>query len=218
MIKLYGWPISTAYFRARVALDLKGALYEPVFMDPDTKEHLETEYLAINPQGLVPTLVDGDLVLTQTMAIIEYLEETLPDPALMPILPAERARVRGLAEICNCEIHPIINRRVRLYLAEDMGHTPKEVSQWLSHWFGRSFATLEELLANSDATGNFCHHNSPTIADIFLVSLLNAAQRIDVDVSIYPTLLRVKAACLDLPQFQNKLPRLIQTDRLNTHS
>ena len=208
MIKLFGWPVSSAYYRARVALDLKGALYESVFMDPDKKEHLEAEYLKINPQGLVPALVDGDLVLTQTMAIMEYLEDTFPEPALMPVPPAERARVRGHAEICNCEIHPIINRRVRLYLAEDMGHTPEEVDQWLSHWFGRSFATLEELMVNSDATGTYCHRNLPTVADIFLVSLLSAAQRFDVDVSIYPTLLRIKAACLDLPQFRDKLPRL----------
>lgn len=125
----------------------------------------------------------------------------------MPVLPAERVRVRRLAEICNCEIHPIIIRRVRLYLTEDMGHMSEDVSQWLSHWFGQSFATLEKMMANSDTTRTFCHRNSPTVADIFLVSLLSVAQMFDVNVSIYPTLLSIKAACLDLPQFQDKLPR-----------
>mgnify|MGYP001194706614 FL=1 len=209
MIKLFGWPISSAHYRACVALDLKGIPYESVFMDPDIKEHLEAKYLAINPQGLVPALVDDDLVLTQTMAIMEYLEEIHPEPALLPANPAARARVRGLAEICNCEIHPIINRRVRLYLAEDMGHTPDEVSRWLTHWYGRSFATLEELLASSDAKGKFCHGDTPTVADIFLVSLLSAAQVFDVDVSGFSTLMKIEAACLELPQFRDKLPRLL---------
>ena len=145
MIKLFGWPISAAFYRARVGLDLKGIPYQPVFVDPDRKEHLEPAYLDVNPQGLVPALVDGDLVLTQTMAIIEYLEEICPRPPLLPASPQARARVRGLAEICNCEIHPIINRRVRLYLADDLGHTPEEVAQWLAHWYGKSFATLGKI-------------------------------------------------------------------------
>jgi maleylpyruvate isomerase len=209
VIKLFGWPISSAFYRACVALDLKAISYEPVLMDPDLKEHLEPAYLDVNPQGLVPALVDGDLVLTQTMAIMEYLEEVSPRPPLLPNSSQARARVRSLAEICNCEIHPIINRRVRLYLADDFGHTPEEVTQWLSHWYGKSFAILEKLLANDSATGRYCHGDTPTVADIYLVSLLSAAQIYDVDVSSYTTLLRIEAACLENPEFRERLPRLL---------
>ena len=117
--------------------------------------------------------------------------------------------MRSLAEICNCEIHPIINRRVGLYLVDDLGHTPEEVAQWLAHWCGKSFATLERLLGNDSATGRYCHGDTPTVADIYLVSLLSAAQIYNVDVSSYTTLLRIEAGCLEIPEFRERLPRLL---------
>ena len=206
MIKLFGWPGSSAYYRACVALDLKGIPYEPILLDPDRKEHREQRYLDVNPQGLVPALVDDDLILIQTMAIIEYLEEIHPQPPLLPAAAVDRARVRGLAEICNCEVHPIINRRMRLYLMDDLGHSWDEVGQWLGHWYGMAFSTLETLLQQDDATGDFCHGGSPTVADIYLVSMLDAARRYGADVSPYRRLLEVESACLELPAFRDKLP------------
>ena len=213
MIKLFGWPGSGAYYRACVALDLKDIPYEPVMMDPDRKEHHGSAYLDVNPQGLVPAFVEGDLVLIQTMAIIEYLEEIHPHPRLLPETAVGRARVRGLAEICNCEIHPIINRRIRMYLAEELGHTPDEVTRWLGHWYGSAFSTLESLVDADESTGRFCHGDTPTVADIYLVSTLDAAQRYGADVTPYRKLLEIEAACLELPAFRDKLPRTVLATR-----
>ena len=206
-MKLYNWCVSSASFRARIALSLKGIDYEYVSVDPSQNEHLAPQYLAINPQGLVPTLVDGNHVLTQTLAIIEYLEETRPEPPLLPVDPVERARVRALALVPDCEMHPVNNRRIREYIVNDLALGHDTMISWIGHWNAKGFATLEALLSQSPHTGVFCHGDRPTMADVYLVPQLDAARRFETDVSPYPTVLRIEAACLALPEFQAAMPQ-----------
>lgn len=206
-MKLYNAFISSASYRARIALNLKGIEYEYVSVDPRKEEHVAPDYLAINPQGLVPTLVDGDHTLTQSLAIIEYLEEIHPEPPLLPFDPVERARVRALALIPDCEMHPVNNRRIREYIVNDLDLGRDTMIAWIGHWNARGFGTLEALLGDSPHTGVFCHGDRPTLADVYLVPQLDAARRFETDVSPYPTVLRIEEACLELPEFQAAMPQ-----------
>lgn len=205
-MKLYSYFASSASYRARIALNLKGIEYEYVSIDANKEEHLAPEYLAVNQQGLIPSLVDGDLVLTQSLAIIEYLEETRPDPPLLPADPAERARVRALALIPACEMHPVNNRRIRNYIAEDLGHGRDGMISWMGVWNAKGFETLEAMLSDSPHTGRFCHGDRPTMADVYLVPQVDVARRFETDVSPYPTVLRIEEACLALPEFEAARP------------
>lgn len=205
-MKLYNWFVSSASYRARIALNLKGIAYEYVSIDAGKEEHLGPDYLAINPQGLIPTLADGDHLLTQSLAIIEYLEEIKPDPPLLPTAAVERARVRALALIPDCEMHPIINRRIREYIVNDLDLGHDAMIDWIGHWHGKGFETLEAMLGGSPHTGVFCHGDRPTLADIFLVPQLEVARRFETDLSPYPTVLRVDEACRALPAFQAAMP------------
>ena len=170
------------------------------------EEHLSSEYGEINPQGLVPVLVDGEHTLSQTLAIMEYLEEVYPEPPLLPDDPVERARVRALALVPDCEMHPINNRRIREYLVNDLELGHETMIEWIGHWNARGFAILEALLSESPHTGVFCHGDRPTVADVFLVPQLDAARRFETDLSPYPTVLRIEEACLALPEFQVASP------------
>jgi len=205
-VKLYSYFVSSASYRARIALNLKGIEYEYVSIDANKGEHLAAEYLAVNPQGLLPALVDGDNTLTQSLAIIEYLEETRPDPPLLPADPVERARVRALALVPACEMHPVNNRRVRNYIAEDLGHGRDGMISWVGRWNARGFETLEAMLSGNPHTGVFCHGDRPTLADVYLVPQVDVARRFETDVSPYPTVLRIAEACLELPEFQAAKP------------
>ena len=207
-MKLYDYFRSSAAYRVRIALNLKG-----VTPDERTSVHLRMgnqraqDYLELNPQGLVPALaLDDGHVLTQSLAIIEYLDETHPQPPLLPPDAAGRARVRSIALSIACEIHPINNLRVLNYLLNTLGVSKEQKDGWYKYWIDVGFEALERQLARDDATGTFCHGEAPTIADICLVPQLSNARRFKIDLSPYTTLTRIEAACQALPPFAQAAP------------
>jgi len=207
-MRLYDYFRSSAAYRVRIALNLKG-----VSPDERTYVHLRMgnqraqDYLALNPQGLVPALaLDDGHVLTQSLAIIEYLDETHREPPLLPADPVQRARVRAIALAIACEIHPLNNLRVLNYLIGTMGASREQKDDWYRHWIDVGFDALEKMLARDRATGRFCHGDSPTLADICAVPQLANARRFDIDLSPYPTLVRIESACNALPAFADAAP------------
>jgi maleylacetoacetate isomerase len=207
-MRLYDYYRSSAAYRVRIALNIKG-----VAPDERTYVHLRMggqraqEYLAVNPQGLVPALaLDVGQVLTQSLAIVEYLDETHPDPPLLPPTPAARARVRAIALQIACDIHPLDNLRVLNYLIGTMGASREQKDGWYRHWIDVGFAALERTLARDGATGRYCHGDAPTLADVCLVPQMANARRFDIDVSAYPTLVRIESACNALPAFAAAAP------------
>jgi len=207
-MKLYDYFRSSAAFRVRIALNFKG-----VTPDERTFVHLRMgsqraqDYLARNPQGLVPALeLDDDRVLTQSLAIIEYLDETHPDPPLLPETPEARARVRAIALSIACEIHPLNNLRVLNYLTGTLGATDQQKNGWYRYWIDVGFEALERQLARDPETGLYCHGDRPTIADICLVPQLANARRFRIDLTPYPTLVRIETACNRLPAFALAAP------------
>jgi maleylacetoacetate isomerase len=200
-IKLYGYFRSSAAFRVRIALNLKKLDYETAAIHLRRNDQTRADYLGVNPQGLVPTLEDGGLRLIQSLAIIEYLDETYPDPPLLPTHPADRARVRGLAEIVACDIHPINNLRVLRYLTHSLGHDEAVIATWYNHWIDAGFRAFERLLADDPRTGTFCHGDSPGLADISLVPQVVNAERYRLDLGPYPTITRIYQSCMRLEAF-----------------
>ena len=206
-MKLYDYFRSSAAYRVRIALNLNGLAPERAFVHLRRGAQRTEDYLAVNPLGLVPSLVtDGGEVLTQSLAIIEWLDETHPQPPLLPPDAAGRARVRALALAIACDIHPINNLRVLNYLTGTLGATEAQKNGWYRYWCDVGFEALETQLAREKATGAFCHGGSPTIADICLVPQLANARRVELDLSLYPTLLRIEAACNALPAFAAAAP------------
>ena len=205
-MKLYNYFRSSAAYRVRIALNLKGLKAENVFIHLQKNEQSADEYLRVNAQGLVPALVDGDHTITQSLAIIEYLDETHPSPPLMPRAPAERARVRSIALAIACDIHPIDNLRVLRYLVNDLGLSEDQKNAWYAHWIVVGLSALETMLSADERTGTFCHGDTATLADICLVPQLANARRGNVDLAPYPTLLRIDAACNALPAFADAHP------------
>jgi len=204
-VKLYTYFRSSAAFRVRIALHLKGLAYEPAFVHLAKGEHLQPAYAKINPQGLLPALqVDGTL-LAQSIAIMEYLEETHAQPPLLPADPLARARVRSLSLIVACEIHPLNNPRVLKYVKNALGHSQDEVNAWYRHWIADGLAKLEAELARP-GTGRHCHGDTPTMADCCLVPQIFNAQRFECDLKPYPTLMRVFDACMQLDAFDRAQP------------
>jgi maleylacetoacetate isomerase len=196
-MKLYGFFRSSAAFRVRIALNLKGLPYETVAIHLRRNEQANPQYRALNPQGLVPTLEDDDgRRLIQSLAIIEYLDEVHPTSPLLPPGAADRARVRALAAIVACDIHPINNLRVLRYLAHTLGHDEAAIGAWYNHWIGAGFAALEPLLAADRRTGAFCHGDSPGLADVVLVPQVVNAERYRLDMAPYPTIARIYRACM----------------------
>jgi len=200
-MKLYGYFRSSAAFRVRIALNLKKLDYETAAIHLRRNDQTRPDYLRVNPQGLVPTIEDGDRTLIQSLAIIEYLDETYPDPPLLPKHPADRARVRALAEIVACDIHPINNLRVLRYLTHSLGHDEAAIASWYNHWIGAGFQALERLLADDSRTGNFCHSDAPGLADITLVPQVVNAERYRLDLAPYPTISRIFENCMKLEPF-----------------
>lgn len=200
-MKLYGFFRSSAAFRVRIALNLKGLAYEQAFIHLRRNDQRKKDYLAVNPQGLVPALEEGSELLIQSLAIIEYLDETHPEPPLLPSQPAERARVRALAEIVACDIHPINNLRVLRYLLRPLGHDEAAVAAWYNHWIATGFEALERLLARDPRTGRFCHGDRPGFADVALVPQVVNAERYRLDMAPYPTVARIHAACMAFAPF-----------------
>jgi maleylpyruvate isomerase len=202
-MKLHTYFRSSAAFRVRIALNLKGLAYEalPVHLLREGGEQLKDSYRAVNPSALVPTLDDDGVVLGQSVAIIEYLDEKHSQAPLMPADAAGRARVRELALTVACDIHPLANLRVLRYLVHNMGVSEEVKNEWAVHWVKEGLATLEAKLANSPATGAFCHGDTPTLADCCLVPQVFNARRVNVDMTPYPTIVRIDAACMALPAF-----------------
>lgn len=207
-MRLYGYWRSSATYRVRIGLHWKGLAYEtvPVHLLREGGEQRREAYRAINPQALVPTLEDGPRRLTQSLAILEYLEETVPDPPLLPAGAGARARVRALAQVVACDTHPLANLRVLEYLSGTLGCSAGARLLWVRHWLGLGLATLEALVAEPASGGRFCHGEVPSLADVCLVPQLYNARRVGCDLSGYPTLLRIEEACLALPAFERAHP------------
>jgi maleylacetoacetate isomerase len=204
MLRLYGYWRSSAAYRVRIALELKGLAYEPVPTDLRAGAQHDPAYRARNPQGLVPTLEDGDLLLHQSLAIIEYLDETRPDPPLLPKDPVGRARVRALAQAVACDIHPLNNLRVLKHLKGELGQDEAGVQRWYAHWIALGLGALERMVGAT--AGRFAFGDSPTLADCCLVPQVYNARRYHCDVEPHSTLRRVEAACLALDAFQRARP------------
>ena len=207
-MRLYDYFRSSAAYRVRIALNVKG-------MTPDDRAfvHLRMgnqraqDYLARNPQGLVPALeLDDHRVLTQSLAIAEYLNEIRPEPPLLPQSLEARARVRAIALSIACEIHPLNNLRVLNYLTGTLGATDEQKNGWYRYWIDVGFEALERQLAGDRETGTYCHGETPTLADVCLVPQLANARRFKIDVTPYPTLVRMEAACNKLPAFARAAP------------
>jgi maleylpyruvate isomerase len=207
-MKLYNFFRSSASYRVRIALNLKrlGYEYAPVHLTRGGGQQFAADFLGMNPQSLVPVLEDGDERLTQSLAIIEYLEEAYPEPALLPKNHAERARVRGLSLSIACEIHPLNNLRVLGYLTRELAVSDAAKTRWYQHWVRLGLEALEAELARSPYTGRYCHGESPGLADCCLVPQIFNARRFDCDLSRYPTLLRVEASCNALTAFRDAAP------------
>jgi maleylpyruvate isomerase len=204
-VKLYSYFRSSAAYRVRIALNLKGLAYEtqPIHLVKDGGHNRRPEYRAINPQMRVPTLIapSGE-ILIQSLAIIEYLDETHPQPPLLPKDPIARAKVRALAELIACDIHPLNNTSPLRYLKHTLGHEQSAIDTWYHHWVLEGFEALEQLI---DA-GPYCCGDAVTIADICLVPQLYNARRLKVPLDKFPRILSVDAACLKLPAFDRARP------------
>jgi maleylacetoacetate isomerase len=210
---LYGYWRSSAAYRVRIALNLKGLAYEsrPVHLVNNGGEQHGPDYRALNPQELVPCLVDGGQVFTQSMAIIEYLDETRPQLPLLPADAAGRARVRALAQVVGCDIHPLGNLRVLQHLVTQFGADDSAKGVWSRHWISQGFRALEAMLAGDVATGRFCHGDTPSLADACLVPQVYNAVRWKLPMDDYPTIVRIYDACQALEAFQQAAPE-VQSD------
>jgi maleylpyruvate isomerase len=198
---------SSAAFRLRIALNLKGIAPDRKFVHLRKAEQFADDYRALNPQALVPTLIHKGHAIGQSLAAIEYLDEIEPDPPLLPDGALARARVRQIAYALACDIHPINNLRIRNYLSNELHHSDAEVLEWQRHWMRLGFDALEEILVHSKDTGKFCHGDQPTLADICLVPQIANAHGAEMDLTAWPTLARIEKAAYGLPAFRDALPK-----------
>jgi maleylacetoacetate isomerase/maleylpyruvate isomerase len=205
-VKLYTYFRSSASFRVRIALNLKGLAYEPRFVHLPKGEHRAAAYGQVNPQALTPTLeLDGGEQLAQSLAIIEYLDEVHPGPRLLPQDPIGRARVRSLSLLVACEIHPLNNLRTLQHLKRALGQNEDQVNAWYRHWVADGLARLEADLVRGGG-GAFCHGDNPTMADCCLVPQIFNAQRYKCDLAPYPVTMRIFDACMKLDAFDRAQP------------
>jgi maleylacetoacetate isomerase/maleylpyruvate isomerase len=206
-LKLYTYFRSSAAFRVRIALNLKGLAYQPVFVHLAKGEHRAPGYAAVNRQALVPTLeLDDGTRLNQSLAILEYLDKLRPQPALLPAAPLERARVRSLALLVACEIHPLNNLRVLQHLKRALGQDEAQIKAWYQHWVADGLAKFEAELAEGRPAGRFCHGDAPGLADCCLVPQIFNAKRYECDLAPYPATMRVFDACMQLEAFERAQP------------
>jgi maleylpyruvate isomerase len=206
MIRLYTYFRSGTSHRVRIALNLKGLTYEQLPVHLVRGEQQQEPYRTLNPQGLLPLLEDDATRVSQSLAIIDYLERTHPEPRLLPKDAAGEARVRSLALICACEMHPLNNLRVLRYLSRTLGLDQAARDAWCRHWMEEGFAALERRLTGEPETGRFCHGDRPTMADICLVPQVVSSERWGTDLDPYPTVRRIHAACLELEAFVAAMP------------
>jgi maleylpyruvate isomerase len=211
MIQLYNYFRSSASYRVRIALELKGLSFDyiPVHLTRDGGEQFKPEYRKINPDALTPTFIsDEGERLTQSLAIIEYLEEIKPEPALLPGTAIERAYIRSIALQISCEIHPLNNLRVLNYLTGTLSLDAQHKSTWYAHWVESGFASIEQKLNDDKRTGIFCFGDTPTVADICLVPQVFNAERMKVPLDHYPTIMRITTAARQLEAFARAEPSL----------
>jgi len=205
-LKLSTYYLSTAAYRVRIALKLKQIDHDLIPINLLAKEHLNDDFFAHNPDGLIPTLESGEQVLNQSMAILEYLEEIYPTPAILPDKPIDRAYVRGLAQTVVSDMHPLNNLRVYTFLMSDMGFDENDKMIWYFHWLEQGFKSLEARLANDSRTGLCCFGDTPSLADICLVPQVFNANRFEFDLSNYPNVQRINQHCLSLASFAEAQP------------
>ncbi len=207
-MKLYTFFRSSASYRVRIALNLKGLEFEqiPIHLRRGGGEQLGAAYKAINPQALVPALEDAGRILTQSLAIMEYLEECHPQPPILPREPADRALVRSMALLIACEVHPIQNLRVLNHLKSTHKQSDEDINIWAQHWIDLGLSALQEMVLSVPHRNRFCFGDEPTLADICLVPQLANARRFKCALTAFPTLMRIEANCLPLPAFANAAP------------
>jgi maleylpyruvate isomerase len=205
-MKLYSFFRSGTSHRLRIALNLKGIATDYVAVDLRVDEQLQAAFKAVNPQGLVPALDTGEQVLIQSPAIIEWLEEKYPTPALLPTGADERARVRALAAIVGCDIHPINNRRILQTLRQQFGANEDAINAWCGRWISEGFDAYEALLAADTTRGRFSHGDSPTLADVYLIPQVESARRFKVDMGRWPLISAIDEACGTLEAFKKAAP------------
>ena len=208
MIRLYSYWRSTAAYRVRIALELKGLEYElvPVHLVRDGGEQRKPAYRGLNPQGRVPLLEHDGTYISQSLAIIEYLDEEFGQSPTLPADARGRARVRGLAQLVACDIHPLNNLSVLAYLKGELGADKADVKRWYGHWIEQGFNAFEQRIRGEDGTGKFCHGDRPGLADLCLVPQVYNARRFDIDISKYSRILAIDAECMALPAFQMASP------------
>ncbi|MFO7306517.1 MAG: maleylacetoacetate isomerase [Gammaproteobacteria bacterium] len=208
MLKLYTLSRSSASYRVRIALNLKGLKYEPITKILGKGEHRTPEYLAVNPQGLLPALEIDGVVLSQSLAIIEYLDERYPNPRLLPEDPLDRARVRSLALAIACDIHPINNLRVLNYLRNELGQSEEAVNTWYRHWVSEGFRGLEVELRRYSSNRRYCYGDTLSLADVCLVPQMFNARRFDVDLTPFPTIEAISRHLESIPEFAAARPEV----------
>jgi maleylpyruvate isomerase len=209
MLQLYNYFRSSASFRVRIALNLKNLTYQdiPVHLLNNGGEQNSTQYQLLNPQGLVPVLLDDEKVISQSLAIIEYLEDVHPEKPLLPTDAYQKAQVRSFALSIVAEMHPLNNLRVLQYLTKELNLSEEQKTAWYIHWIENGFSALEKTLVTQKNSGDYCFGNTPTLADICLVPQVYNARRYACDLSAYPTVSRIDAHCKNHPAFLNAWPQ-----------
>ncbi|QOD13819.1 maleylacetoacetate isomerase [Psychrobacter sp. 28M-43] len=208
MMTLYGYFRSSTSYRTRIAMNLKGLDYDDITINLAQDEQLESAFKAINPQGLVPVLQTDDLLLYQSPAILEWLEDVYPEHPLLPNDAAGRMQVRALSAIIGCDIHPINNRRILQYLRNELSVDEKDVVAWCNRWISEGFAALETRLTADNNRGQFCYGDSPTLADCYLIPQVSSARRFKVDLSAYPSIVAIDTHCRTLKAFADADPMM----------
>ena len=207
-VKLYSFWRSSACYRVRIALNLKRIAFETASVDlPGNAQH-EPAFKEINPQEIIPVLMHGGRVLRQSLAIMEYLDETWPENPLLPSVARDRQRSRAIAQAIACEIHPLNNLRVMKYLETTFGASKEQRETWMRHWISMGFDALEKVLNDNPSTGAFCEGDRPTIADCCLVPQVYNAKRFGVDMAPYANISRINDDCLALEPFDRARPEL----------
>lgn len=206
-MKFYGFFRSGSSHRVRIVFNLKGLDYAKEFISLAKNEHRQSTFTAINPQGFVPVLETEQGYLTQSPAIIEWLEEKYPEPALLPKDAFGKAKVRAMAALIGCDIHPLNNKRVLEYLRQDLALDEAQVLAWCAKWIHSGFSALENMVSQDSDRGKFCYGNQPTIADAYLIPQVDSALRFQVDLTSYPNIFEIYQHCMTLDAFQKAAPK-----------